>query len=66
MMTIYRVTWTDTSTGEAHGVNVHSIKSAQVMAQSLTRAKDTDQIVVSIFNPQHFSVEHYIAFPKPR
>jgi hypothetical protein len=62
-MTIYRVTWQNTETNEAHGVNVRTLVTAKNMADSLVRAKDTADIVVSIYHPHTFN-EFYINFRK--
>lgn len=54
-MTQYRVTWVDTKSGEAQGVDVRTLRTADNMARSLARAKDTRDITVSMFRPSSFN-----------
>lgn len=62
-MTRYRVTWTNTDTGEACGISVKTMVTACNMASTLQRATDTKDIVLSVFHENTFN-EAYLRFQK--
>jgi hypothetical protein len=54
-MTKYRVTWTDTKSGNAQAIDVRTLVTATNMADTLARAVDTADITVSIHHVGSFN-----------
>lgn len=54
----YRITWIDTDTGESCGVSVSTMHTARKTAESLQRARNTKDVVLSCFHARTFNEVH--------